>query len=147
CNQQKGHGRTNLSDTMQSDKSKAKTRTFQMMSDEVTTSSGASNANRKVSPPNPSQRAKRVRLVPLNPLDMTGASSQKTALALIGALSTIIVIGAWWALTGSNGPIPDLYFASPPEVVKAAVTYMTEPYQGSTVYGHAISSLKTVLLG
>lgn len=69
-----------------------------------------------------------------------------TALA-ISVGSAVVLLGIWAWVTRPGGTISPLFLPSPGEVWAAAIRLIERPYLGSTLGGHILSSLTTVITG
>lgn len=66
---------------------------------------------------------------------------------MISVLSAVAVIALWAWLTRPGGAIVPLFLPPPSDVADAAIQLASEPYLGTTLLGHALASLNTVLMG
>lgn len=67
--------------------------------------------------------------------------------ALIGGGATLLWLAIWAWLTRDGGPVPELFFPSPADVLDRLIMFWSRPYIGSTLMGHIFSSLSIVLAG
>lgn len=68
-----------------------------------------------------------------------GAGESRT----VSVWSAIVILALWWIVTNA-GLIRPLFLPSPEAVIDQAVSIATEGYQGSTLLGHTLESLKRV---
>jgi taurine transport system permease protein len=77
----------------------------------------------------------------------SGLSLVSRARLIIGALSVLCAIALWHIATAWLGWIKPLFLASPATLVEAFVVSLREPYGGSTLIEHVLTSLGEVLVG
>ncbi|WP_022898983.1 ABC transporter permease [Humibacter albus] len=64
---------------------------------------------------------------------------------LIGVIAAVVLVIIWYLLTLPGGLIQPLFLPPPQGVATQFITMLSEPYLGSTLWGHAIASLGVVL--
>ncbi|AUG28285.1 MULTISPECIES: ABC transporter permease [Microbacterium] len=72
---------------------------------------------------------------------------RKLTSLLISVGSAVALIAVWAWVTRPGGAISPLFLPSPGDVWDAAVRLIERPYLGSTLGGHIVSSLTTVIAG
>lgn len=65
----------------------------------------------------------------------------------IGAVALVVVIAIWQLITAVFGLVNPILLPSASEVGSRFIHMLVEPYQGHTLIGHALTSLKIVVLG
>jgi taurine transport system permease protein len=66
---------------------------------------------------------------------------------LVGGLSIVIIVSAWWLVTGPLEWASPLFLPPPQEVAATFVRMCVEPYIGSTLWAHVNASLSVVMTG
>lgn len=66
---------------------------------------------------------------------------------LISLASAVVIIALWAWATRPGGSISPLFLPPPSDVVEAAIRLIERPYLGTTLGGHVLASLGTVLIG
>ncbi|MGJ9413692.1 ABC transporter permease [Aeromicrobium sp. CF4.19] len=65
----------------------------------------------------------------------------------IGGAMTLALLGLWWLATDGTEMVSELFLPSPTAVVDRLVQYASEPYQGETLVGHVLASVRIVVVG
>lgn len=65
----------------------------------------------------------------------------------IGTLSTAVLIGTWYLCTDVAGLVSPLFLPSPVDVVERLIEFTQRDYQGQTLVGHLLTSLRIVATG
>jgi taurine transport system permease protein len=72
---------------------------------------------------------------------------RKVTALLISLASAVLIIALWAWATRPGGAISPLFLPPPSDVLEAAVRLIERPYLGTTLGGHVLASLGTVLIG
>jgi taurine transport system permease protein len=78
---------------------------------------------------------------------MPAMNRPSRARLIVGSLSVLGAIALWQTATGWLGWVKPLFLASPAVLVEAFVSSLREPYGGSTLIQHVVTSLGEVLVG